>query len=116
MLSMALHLREQDLSLREIAARLIITQGKKKGRRPSPATVLRMLRDHDEQNRLGVTPEEKADLRAQVALTFTGRLGRGCLGGRGQAGEQFAEGEGGAVLGGGEAGAQVLGGGFGGRA
>ncbi|MEU6719698.1 hypothetical protein ABZ897_50290 [Nonomuraea sp. NPDC046802] len=30
MLSMALHLREQDLSLREIAARLVITQGKKK--------------------------------------------------------------------------------------
>ncbi|MFI7455651.1 recombinase family protein [Nonomuraea sp. NPDC049714] len=43
MLSMALHLREQDLSLREIAARLVIAQGRKKGRRPSPATVLRML-------------------------------------------------------------------------
>jgi DNA invertase Pin-like site-specific DNA recombinase len=51
MLSMALHLREQDLSLREIAARLVITQGKKKGRRPSPATVMRMLRDHDEHQR-----------------------------------------------------------------
>ncbi|MFI6739903.1 hypothetical protein ACIBI9_43865 [Nonomuraea sp. NPDC050451] len=48
MLSMALHLREQDMSLREIAARLVITQGAKKGRHPSPATVLRMLRDHDE--------------------------------------------------------------------
>ncbi|MET7336294.1 hypothetical protein [Nonomuraea sp. NPDC005650] len=43
LLSMALHLRE-------IAARLVITQGKKKSRRPSPATVLRMLRDHDEQD------------------------------------------------------------------
>ncbi|MBN6050689.1 recombinase family protein, partial [Nonomuraea sp. RK-328] len=32
MLSMALHLREQNLSLRDIAARLLITKGKKKGR------------------------------------------------------------------------------------
>ena len=47
MLSMALHLREQNLSLREIAARLVITRGKKKGQHPSPATVLRMLREHD---------------------------------------------------------------------
>lgn len=47
MLSHALHLRDQGLSLREIAARLVITQGKKKGHHPSPATVLRMLRDHD---------------------------------------------------------------------
>ncbi|WP_043637420.1 recombinase family protein [Nonomuraea candida] len=47
MLSMALHLRGQNLSLRDIAARLVITKGKKKGRHPSPATVLRMLREHD---------------------------------------------------------------------
>lgn len=47
---MALHLRGQDLSLRDIAARLVITKGKKKGRHPSPATVLFMLRDHDEAN------------------------------------------------------------------
>ncbi|SDM62427.1 hypothetical protein [Nonomuraea jiangxiensis] len=47
MLSMALHLRDQDLSLREIAARLVITQGAKRGRHPSPATVMRMLGDHD---------------------------------------------------------------------
>ncbi|MEU6786238.1 recombinase family protein [Nonomuraea angiospora] len=50
MLSMALHLRGQDLSLRDIAARLVITSGKKKGRHPSAATVLRMLRDHDQQS------------------------------------------------------------------
>ncbi|GAA3263039.1 hypothetical protein GCM10020216_105410 [Nonomuraea helvata] len=37
MLSMAVHLREQDLSLREIAARLVITQGTKKGRHPPPS-------------------------------------------------------------------------------
>jgi DNA invertase Pin-like site-specific DNA recombinase len=48
MLSMALHLREQNLSLRDIAARLVITKGRKKGQHPSPATVLRMLREHDE--------------------------------------------------------------------
>jgi DNA invertase Pin-like site-specific DNA recombinase len=48
MLSMALHLRGQDLSLRDIASRLVITTGKKKGQHPSPATVLRMLREHDE--------------------------------------------------------------------
>ena len=51
MLAMALHLREQEenLSLRDLAARLVITKGKKKGAHPSPATVLRMLRDHDER-------------------------------------------------------------------
>lgn len=49
MLSHALHLRDQqNLSLRDIAARLVITKGKKKGQHPSPATVLRMLRDHDQ--------------------------------------------------------------------
>ncbi|MFI6184214.1 hypothetical protein ACIA8R_52375 [Nonomuraea sp. NPDC051191] len=48
MLSMALHLRQQNLSLRDIAARLVLTKGKKRGRHPSPATVLRMLREHDE--------------------------------------------------------------------
>ncbi|WP_329081178.1 hypothetical protein [Streptosporangium sp. NBC_01469] len=42
MLSMALHLRD-------IAARLVITSGAKKSRHPSAATVLRMLRDHDQQ-------------------------------------------------------------------
>ncbi|MEU6400722.1 recombinase family protein [Streptomyces cinnamoneus] len=49
MLSMALHLREQEMSLRDIAKRLVITSGKKKGQHPSPATVMRMLREHDEQ-------------------------------------------------------------------
>ena len=49
MLAVALHLRGQELSLREIAARLVIATGKKKGQHPSPATVLRMLREHDEK-------------------------------------------------------------------
>ena len=49
MLAIALHLRSQEMSLRDIAARLVITTGKKKGQHPSPATVMRMLRDHDEQ-------------------------------------------------------------------
>ena len=46
---MARHLRGQDLSLRDIASQLVITKGTKKGRHPSPATVLRMLRQQDEQ-------------------------------------------------------------------
>jgi hypothetical protein len=47
MLSHALHLRDQkNLSLRDIAARLVIATGKKKGQHPSPATV---LRDHDQR-------------------------------------------------------------------
>lgn len=49
MLSHALHLRDQQgMSLRDIAANLVIAKGKKKGQHPSPATVLRLLRDHDE--------------------------------------------------------------------
>ncbi|MDE1675462.1 recombinase family protein [Nocardia gipuzkoensis] len=49
MLAHALHLREHNHSLRDIAARLVITKGKKNGHHPSPATVLRMLREHDER-------------------------------------------------------------------
>ncbi|MCX5097474.1 hypothetical protein OOK36_54435 [Streptomyces sp. NBC_00365] len=37
------------MSLRDIAKRLVITTGEKRGRHPSPATVMRMLREHDEQ-------------------------------------------------------------------
>ncbi len=48
MLAAALHLRGQEMSLRDIAARLVIATGKKKGQHPSPATVMRMLREHDE--------------------------------------------------------------------
>ncbi|GII52041.1 hypothetical protein Pth03_04300 [Planotetraspora thailandica] len=62
MLSMALHLREQEMSLRDIAKRLVITKGAKKGRHPSPATVLRMLRGHDEQ-------AATATRRAQLLVT-----------------------------------------------
>lgn len=40
MLSMALHLRDQEMSLRDIAKRLVITTGAKKGQHPSPATVM----------------------------------------------------------------------------
>jgi hypothetical protein len=41
-------------SLREIAERLVISTGKKKGQHPSAATVMRMLRDHDEMSATGV--------------------------------------------------------------
>ncbi|MFD4371119.1 hypothetical protein [Streptomyces sp. NPDC058486] len=49
MLSMAHYLRDQEMSLRDIAKRLVITTGTKKGQNPSPATVMRMLREHDER-------------------------------------------------------------------
>ncbi|MGX6739137.1 hypothetical protein [Streptomyces peucetius] len=55
MLSMALHLRDQEMSLRDIAKRLVITTGAKEGRHPSPATVMRMLREHDEQTATAVS-------------------------------------------------------------
>ncbi|MCX4791601.1 recombinase family protein [Streptomyces sp. NBC_01221] len=55
MLSMALHLRDQEMSLRDIAKRLVITTGAKKGQHPSPATVIRMLREHDEQAAMAVS-------------------------------------------------------------
>jgi hypothetical protein len=48
MLARALHHRDQGLSLRDIATKLVITKGEKKGQHPSSATVLRMLREHDE--------------------------------------------------------------------
>ncbi|MGW3660308.1 recombinase family protein [Streptomyces sp. NPDC005151] len=57
MLSMALHLREQEMSLRDIAKRLVITTGAKKGQHPSPATVMRMLREHDEQVATAANPQ-----------------------------------------------------------
>ncbi|MFI5825433.1 hypothetical protein ACIA8I_41260 [Streptomyces rishiriensis] len=37
------------MSLRDIAKRLVITTGVTKGQHPSPATVMRKLREHDEQ-------------------------------------------------------------------
>jgi len=61
MLSMALHLREQGVSLRDVAMRLVITTGKKKGQHPSPATVLRMLREHGEQTAVPQAAETIAE-------------------------------------------------------
>jgi hypothetical protein len=49
LLSVTVHLRSQGMNLRDITARLVITTGATKGRHPSPATVMRMLREHDEQ-------------------------------------------------------------------
>jgi len=48
------------MSLRDIAARLVITKGAKKGQHPSPATVLRMLREHDEQTAVIPTPKAES--------------------------------------------------------
>ena len=54
MLAAALHRRGQELSLRDIAGRLVIATGKKKGQHPSAATVMRMLREHDEKTTAAV--------------------------------------------------------------
>jgi hypothetical protein len=54
MLAAALHLRGQDLSLRDIAGHLVIATGKKKAQHPSPATVMRMLLEHDEKTAAAV--------------------------------------------------------------
>jgi DNA invertase Pin-like site-specific DNA recombinase len=68
MLSMALHLRGQgDASLRDIARQLVITTGKKKGRHPSPATVMRMLREHDEQAGAPQHPDDALPFRPAPA-------------------------------------------------
>ncbi|MER5361047.1 recombinase family protein [Streptomyces sp. NPDC002785] len=57
MLSMALHLRDQEMSLRDIAKRLVITTGAKKGQHPSPATApRRRARDHLATLRLASEP------------------------------------------------------------
>lgn len=45
---MALHLRDEGTGLRDIAERLVVATGAEKGRRPSPATVTRIPREHDE--------------------------------------------------------------------
>ncbi|MGA2830559.1 MAG: hypothetical protein ABSF03_31105 [Streptosporangiaceae bacterium] len=54
MLAAALHLRGQELSLRGIASRLVIATGKKKSQHPSSATVMRMLREHDQKTAAAV--------------------------------------------------------------
>ncbi|MER5184786.1 hypothetical protein ABT009_41965 [Streptomyces sp. NPDC002896] len=41
--------------LRDIGKRLVITTAAKKGQHPSPATVMRMLREHDEQAAMAVS-------------------------------------------------------------
>lgn len=41
--------KAQEMSLRDIAKRLVITTGTRKGEHPSPATAMRMLREHDEK-------------------------------------------------------------------
>ncbi|MGY4919473.1 hypothetical protein ACWD9K_30410 [Streptomyces sp. 900116325] len=68
MLSMALHLRGQKMSPRDMAKRLVITTGAEKGQHPSPASVMRMLREHDEQTTLSTQDDPVAPLtRISVA-------------------------------------------------
>ncbi|WSP96092.1 recombinase family protein (plasmid) [Streptomyces sp. NBC_01233] len=49
MLTMALQMRAEGVSLRDMAPRLVITTGAKKGQHPSPPTIMRMLREHDDR-------------------------------------------------------------------
>ncbi|MFF4350321.1 hypothetical protein [Streptomyces sp. NPDC001530] len=57
MLATVLRLRDNEhLSLREAASRLVIRTGKKRGRHPALATVMRMLREHDEAAALKLNP------------------------------------------------------------
>jgi hypothetical protein len=50
------------MSLRDIAGRLVIATGKKKGQHPSPATVMCMLHEHDQK-----AAAAGVNLRASVA-------------------------------------------------
>ena len=52
MLAAALHLRGQEMSLRDIAARLVIATGKKKGQHPSPEPALEEQRSEKYQHAL----------------------------------------------------------------
>ena len=74
MLAAALHLRGQEMSLRDIASRLVISTGKKKGQHPSPATVTRMLREHDEKTAAAVAAEDSP--RAAAAVRVPGQRGQ----------------------------------------
>ena len=80
MLAVALHLRGQELSLRDIAGRLVIATGKKKGQHPSPATVMRMLREHDEKVGLASVTTSFLTLHWALACYLTCLLAGGFLG------------------------------------
>jgi DNA invertase Pin-like site-specific DNA recombinase len=82
MLAVALHLRGQELSLREIAARLVITRGKKKGQHPSPATVMRMLREHDEKTAAAADRGARAGYSSSSSPTSGSRSSRMAPGAR----------------------------------
>jgi hypothetical protein len=69
LLSVTVHLRSQGMNLRDITARLVITTGATKGRHPSPATVMRMLREHDEQK--APRPRRLGPRAAAEGLIFT---------------------------------------------
>jgi hypothetical protein len=86
MLAVALHLRGQELSLRDIAARLVIATGKKKGQHPSPATVMRMLREHDEKiaevGAAGCRPQAPQGAGSRLARSVPAAHVRPPVGGR----------------------------------
>ena len=81
MLAVALHLRGQELSLRDIAVRLVIATGKKKGQHPSPATVMRMLREHDERTAEVAVTAGKLTVPSPPSAHRPRRWRRGCADG-----------------------------------
>ncbi|WP_246043036.1 hypothetical protein [Streptomyces globosus] len=60
MLAMALQLRAEGVSLRDKSARLVITSGTKKGQHPSPPTIMRMLREHDDKEKAATLADKTA--------------------------------------------------------
>lgn len=61
------------MSLRDIAAASSSHTGKKKGRHPSPATVMRMLRQHDEKT---AAAGRRRLTRAGAAVRVPGQRGQ----------------------------------------
>lgn len=74
MLDMALMYREQGMSLRDMAGKLVISKGKRKGQHPSAPTVMRLLRDYDAKNQ-GPAPGELLVLADDGADQVPGQLG-----------------------------------------
>ncbi|MFK0112855.1 hypothetical protein [Streptomyces sp. NPDC091217] len=72
MLATVVHLRDEEhLSLWEIASWLVIRTGEKRGRHPSPGTVMRMLRGYDGRL-LRPRQNPRADLRLSPWRCFSG--------------------------------------------
>jgi hypothetical protein len=86
-----------EMSLRDIAGHLVIATGEKKGQHPSPATVMRMLRQHDEKTAAAVAADQHAPVprfefqaNAVSSHYFAARRAIGVLGHLGGAADRLA--------------------------